>query len=216
MNPRVRPPPATCPFSWLTVMSNSLFLGPKPSRLDDLRYLTEVMGVTIIVNLMGSEKLGRMSYVSKIQKYHELYPALDRLALVDCPLEIDNYQPKGRLKTHQNDNLALFYARHAKTVKAALVQYPQDNSVIYIHGRDGLSDEVYVAFAYWRLTAKAADHDFSPLEWIRDYEYEMLLNDEPENLALLKLVWDKAGGLNESSAYFEPKTKKSKKQEEEG
>jgi len=177
-------------MSWVTPLSTTLLFGPAPRTFQDMWYLVRERGVTRVVDLRPQER-GAFSNKQRQQQHYA-----DRVRTLAHPMDPSAWVARGRLKEDKQRDLARQYVKHA----AGALQHAR-NHVCYVHSTRGNEDEAYIAFAL-RVLLAGGEPGARPSQWLRDNNYETVLDNTRDKLELLDLVWQEARATARAAAMF--------------
>lgn len=190
-------------MSWVTELTPHLLFGPPPKTLDELGYLVTVRHISHIINVCDKSSNQRTAKGYKRDESYKMY--FDtfgddyRPLAFAFPLEIGSFQATGRLKSDQLKNAAQHYLKHARTIVTHIEKHPKGNR-FYLHQKTGFDQEVYVAFAVWLLWCNPEGVD--PLAWLKEGNHDILLDRDPDKLALLAEIWKEGVILLKAKSMF--------------
>ena len=185
-------------------ISNQLWCGPSPKK-ELLTVLCEEFGVTHMVNLRT-----KTGYMTKRRRDDP-----DEVVPIDTSRWYENYLKKegadvvyirepmdSREEVEDTSIISL-----AKRIFKAW-QMDKTDTCIYIHNRDGLGNEIMVAFATFALMSNKKGFDCP--KWLKENgHYEACRSREDKEQ--LQRVYDEAVGLAKWKHWsFKPKKKKQK------
>lgn len=178
----------------------SLLFGPPPKTRDDLKYLIDEMGVSLIINICPKTNERTKKGVEKAEYYMELLKAPKKrtrdedpeeeqdeeeelsISMDRIPVDMTSFDPKGRNKGLKQESTAQYYVSYARSIYKKL----QGKNRVYLHGTSGAMEEAYIAFAIWKMHASDFPEDI--IAWIKEKDYEWLFNDDTDKKHLLTVV----------------------------
>lgn len=184
---------ASPPISWLVPFPNKKFvLGRKPSGgKKNADYLTNEVGVQVIVNICPENVLYRLSYAESLG-----------IDVADCPFDAQAFIATGKNKVIDT---AVHYVNHAKVIVSRLKQMKALEKVIYLHGMSGDMEEALIGFPVYYLLypedARAMSPD-KPCEWIQANNYSHLLRDNVDKMELLRAIWEQVKRVSRATHFF--------------
>ena len=170
---------------WLcTLIKSRLYIGPFPSRQEDVNHLVLELGVTHMINLCVETDKKTKNGLSSDSWYTCYFKAKVVAEMQRIPLPSDFTLWS---ETKQID----FYLQTAKTV-CDLLQKNKD-ICIYVHNKSGFAEEAMTSFLAWRMFDKVSFPENVQL-WLRQHLFERVLDSE-DQIALLKKAIEKSKSI---------------------
>lgn len=168
---------------WLcTLIESRLFIGPFPSRKEDVEHLIQNLGVTHMINLcVETDKRTKNGLSSD-----SWYTCYFKEKVMECDM-VRMPLPSDFILWSETKQIE-FYLQTAKNVCDYLSK--NKNIALYIHNKTGFAEEAMVAILAWRLFDKQS-FPVNVQAWLKLNMFERVLDSE-DQLALLKKAIEKS------------------------
>ena len=174
---------------WLcTLLNKRLYIGPFPSRKEDLDHLVLQLGVTHVFNMcVATDEVNEKTGLNRALWYSCYFNpkrGVDPHVVRSAPVPSDFVLWS---ETKQIE----FYLSAAKQIATLL---EQDKYVtIYVHNKTGFAEEAFAAILAWRLFDKQTFPE-NVQAWLKDKLYERVLDNE-DQMAMLKKAVEKSKSM---------------------
>ena len=187
-------------MSQVTHLGNDIYIGPTPSKKDDVLYLRNKLEISCIVDLTPIKLDQKWSYRDHL-------PAEDKYTkFIHVEFNMDTLSSvNGKTVVEKNQKEASRYVEFCEKIKSQIESFGAKK--IFIHNQTGFKEEAIVGFTLLKLMYPD-DAPENPCQWLTDKQYNMILSDSGETRELMLRIYKEIDRLKNGLSKFFKKIKK--------